>query len=70
MGISASLMILMTVVTPLYAGLMYDITQSYKTSFITVGIAGFLGTFFFLFATKPIHPSLKLIPSEQNLQEK
>ena len=70
MGISASLMILMTVVTPLYAGLMYDITQSYKTSFITVGIAGFLGTFFFLFATKPIHPSLKVIPREQNLQEK
>jgi MFS family permease len=69
MGISAVPMMMMTVVTPLYAGFMYDSTQDYRYSFITIGIAGFIGTFLFLFAKKPIHPDdregFPYMPSEK-----
>ena len=61
MGIASVPMMLMSVVTPIFAGRMYDSTGDYSTAFISLGIAGFVGSLIFLTALPPRHPSLKAL---------
>ena len=56
MGISAIIMMMMTMIGPVLAGTLFDRQQDYAIAFVSMAILGALGSIFFLFAKKPIHP--------------
>ena len=57
MGVSTLPMMTMSIVTPVVAGRFYDSQGNYSDAFLYIAIAGALGSLFFPFAKKPIHPS-------------
>lgn len=59
MGISAIIMMIMTMIGPVFAGTLFDRHQDYTTAFVSMAILGAVGSVAFLFAKKPIHPSHK-----------
>ncbi|MEC9321310.1 MAG: MFS transporter [Chloroflexota bacterium] len=59
MGISAVPMMLMTMTGPIVAGSFFDQDGDYTRAFLLLATVGFTGSLIFIFATKPIHPSLK-----------
>ena len=57
MGISAIIMMIMTMIGPVLAGTLFDRQQDYTTAFVSMAILGAFGSIAFLFAKKPIHPA-------------
>ena len=53
MGISQVPMNLMMIVLPLFAGIMFDVTDSYDIPFITLVVISVIGSFCFLFLGEP-----------------
>ena len=56
MGFSSLIILLGMVFGPIIAGLSYDMTGSYQTGFIGLAIVGGLGSFAFVFSTRPDPP--------------
>ena len=56
-GWSNSITILGSVIGPLYAGILFDVTGTYKLAFWTLGAATMLSTVFFMAARKPPPPT-------------
>lgn len=59
MGISAVPMMIMTMTGPIVAGSFFDQDGDYARAFLLLAAIGFTGSLIFIFAKKPIHPSLK-----------
>lgn len=55
-GWSNSITIMGSVIGPLYAGILFDVTGTYKLAFWTLGVATIISTVFFLAARKPPPP--------------
>jgi MFS family permease len=56
-GWSNSITIMGSVIGPLYAGILFDVTGTYKLAFWTLGVATIMSTVFFLAARKPPPPT-------------
>ena len=56
LGVSMTLLAAGNIVAPLLAGYMADRSGSYQLSFVVMGIAGALGSMFFLLARRPAPP--------------
>ena len=59
MGVSAVPLMIMTMTGPVVAGTLFDRYGDYKLAFLSLAAVGFIGSLSFLFAKRPIHPSLK-----------
>lgn len=59
MGVSAVPLMIMTMTGPVVAGALFDRYGDYRLAFISLAAVGFIGSLSFLFAKKPIHPSLR-----------
>ena len=59
MGISAVPMMIMTMTGPIVAGSLFDQDGDYARAFLLLAAIGFAGSLIFIFAKKPIHPSMK-----------
>ena len=59
MGVGALPMNFMMVIGPLFAGYMRDVTGSYSVGFLGLAVCAFVGSIFFLFATRPPDPIRK-----------
>ena len=57
MGISSLIVMLGTTLGPLIAGILTDVTGSYRAGFIVLGVLAGLGLTFFVLATPPTPPS-------------
>ncbi|MDA1036421.1 MAG: MFS transporter, partial [Chloroflexi bacterium] len=56
-GWSNSITIMGSVIGPIYAGVLFDVTGTYKLAFWTLGAATMLSTVFFMAARKPLPPT-------------
>lgn len=59
MGVSMIPMMALTLTGPWVASVLYERSGNYETGFLSIGIAGLLGSFLFLMCRKPLHPSIK-----------
>ena len=55
-GISATPMMIMQMITPIVAARFYDHSGNYFMGFLLIAFAGLLGSLLLLFAKRPIHP--------------
>ena len=63
MGLSSVIVMLGTVFGPIIAGVLADITGSYRLGFIVLAVLSALGMVFFIFATPPDPPLRSANPS-------
>ena len=59
MGFSSMILGLGTMAGPMLAGVMYDMTGSYRAPFLITGLLTGLASLFFVFATPPASPHAK-----------
>ncbi|MEX2536656.1 MAG: MFS transporter [Trueperaceae bacterium] len=53
MGYSVFIVTIGAMIGPLFAGVLFDVTGSYALGFTIIAVTAFLGSLFFLFATRP-----------------
>jgi len=63
MGLSSLIVMLGTVLGPIIAGVLADVTGSYRLGFIVLAVLAALGMMFFVLATPPNPPDRSLTPS-------
>ena len=63
MGVTMIPMMVLTLSGPWITSILYEQTGNYESAFLIMGTVGFIGSFLFLICRKPLHPSVRKIPS-------